>query len=338
MSALEQIARTLVGGARGILAADESIATMSKRLESAGVAPSPEARRDYREILLCTPGLFEWVSGMIFCDETLHQRLRDGTPVPEAAGRHGIEAGIKVDTGVVRLAFSEGETVTEGLDGLRGRLEKYRAMGATFAKWRAVLVPGTSTDRGMAANAHALGRYAALCQEADVVPIVEPEVVMDGDHGLEDCAGITSRVLARVFDELAAAGVSPSAMVLKPNMVVSGGGRSDRDDPEVVAGRTLEVLRARVPEAVPGIAFLSGGQTNDQACANLAAINREAASTGGAPWRLTYSFGRALVSDALRIWAGDPANERAAQEVLAGNCQRASRASLGMDRELAVHG
>jgi fructose-bisphosphate aldolase class I len=320
------------------VAADESIATMSKRLTAVGVVPTPEARRDYREILLCTPALSEWVSGMILCDETLHQKLRNGVPVPQAAGTVGIEAGIKVDVGVSPLAFSEGETVTEGLDGLRRRLAGYRAMGATFAKWRAVLVPGSSTDRGIAANAHALARYAALCQEADVVPIVEPEVLMDGDHGLEECAGVTSRVLAAVFDDLAAAGVSPSAMVLKPNMVISGGDRTGRDAPEVVARWTLELLRARVPEAIPGIAFLSGGQTNEQACANLAAINREAAVTGGVPWRLTFSFGRALVSDALHTWAGDPAKERAAQSILAANCERASRASLGLDTEPVAHG
>ncbi len=338
MSDIQQTASALVAEGRGILAADESITTMSKRLEEAGVTPSPDSRRDYREILLSTPDLFRWVSGVILCDETLRQSFRDGTPVPEAARAVGIHAGIKVDTGVTPLPFSDGETVTEGLDGLRRRLDAYRGLGAVFAKWRAVLHPARTSDRGIAANAHALARYAALCQEAGIVPIVEPEVLMDGDHSIDLCAEVTARVLDRVFDQIAIAGVSTAAMVLKPNMVVGGMDRGQSDDPDDVAQHTIEVTASLVPAAVPGIAFLSGGQSNAQACANLAAINRRARAAGDTPWRLTYSFGRALVSDALHAWRGDPAHEKAAQDALAQNCERASRASSGLDAETVSHG
>jgi fructose-bisphosphate aldolase class I len=337
MSLIASTAVSLVASGRGVLAADESNATMSRRLEDAGVTPSPEARRDYRELLLTTPGLAQWVSGIILCDETLRQSLRDGTPVPEAARRLGIQVGIKVDTGTSPLALTDGELVTEGLDGLRRRLEDYRARGASFAKWRAVLSPASATDRGMTANAHALARYAALCQEAGVVPIVEPEVVMDGDHDQDRCGALTSAMLDRVFTAMFEAGVDPAGMVLKPNMVVSGSCGGERDTAESVAERTVEVMRACVAPEVPGIAFLSGGQSNEQACANLAAINRLAA-VRGCPWRLTFSFGRALVSDALLAWGGMPANEAAAQATLAANCERASRASAGKSADRITHG
>lgn len=327
MPGLQEIADSLVELSKGILAADESVATMSKRLEGAGVQACADARRDYRELLLTTPGLASWVSGIILCDETLRQCLSDGTPVGEAARALGIHPGIKVDTGPKPLPFADGGVVTEGLDGLGARLEEYRELGATFAKWRAVLAPVGLHRRSVEANAHALARYAALCQEAGIVPIVEPEVVMDGSHGVELCETVTSNALEAVFDQIDRMGVDPRGMVLKPNMVISGTDSDDQSKPDEVARRTLGVLRAHVPEAVPGIAFLSGGQTNEQACTNLEAINRAADEEGGSPWRLTFSFGRALVSDALRTWRGAPDKVAAAQGALAANCARASAAT-----------
>ena len=335
MPALRDIAGSMVAPGKGVLAADESIATMSKRLVAAGVPASETARRDYREVLLTTPGLSEWVSGIIFCDETLRQSLAGGTPFAEAARDRDIHVGIKVDTGVTALPFADGAVVTEGLDGLRGRLAEYREIGATFAKWRAVLVPDRFSPRAATANAHALARYAALCQEAGLVPIVEPEVVMDGTHDIGRCEAVTSEMLGTVFEQIELMGADPAGMVLKPNMVVDATGSGTQADPEEVARRTLRALRATVPAAVPGIAFLSGGQSNERACANLAAINAAAAGDGGAPWRLTYSFGRALVSDALHAWRGDPGNVAEAQAALAANCARASAASYPKD---SVHG
>jgi len=327
VTALTDTANALVSTGHGILAADESVATMSKRLEAAGITASEVARRDYRALLLTTPHLADWISGVIFCDETLRQSLADGTPVPEAARALGLQAGIKVDTGVARLPFTDGEVITHGLDGLDARLAEYRAMGATFAKWRGVLAPSGLSQRGVRTNAHVLARYAALCQEAGIVPIVEPEVLMDGDHGIALCEAVTGNVLAAVFEELDRMGVDPRAIVLKPNMVIAGTGQAGPTPPAEVAARTVKVLRAKVPAAVPGIAFLSGGQSNERACANLAAINAQAAGDGGAEWRLTFSFGRALVDDALRTWHGDPAQEAAAQAALAANCARAAAAS-----------
>jgi fructose-bisphosphate aldolase class I len=324
---LRDIAESLVTSGKGVLAADESIATMSKRLEAAGVPASETARRDYRELLLTTAGMNEWVSGIIFCDETLRQSLTGGTSFAGAARDRGIHAGIKVDTGVTALPFADGAVVTEGLDGLRGRLAEYREMGATFAKWRAVLAPDRFSPCAAAANAHALARYAALCQEAGLVPIVEPEVLMDGAHDILRCEAVTSEMLGTVFEQITLMGADPAGMVLKPNMVIDGTGSGANAGREDVARHTLRVLRAAVPAAVPGIAFLSGGQSNERACANLAAINAAAGRDGGAPWRLTYSFGRALVNDALHAWHSDPGNVLAAQAALAANCARASAAS-----------
>jgi fructose-bisphosphate aldolase, class I len=327
MLGLDKVATALVAPGKGILAADESIATMSKRLEAAGVTPSADTRRDYRQLLLTTPGLESWISGIILSDETLGQDLSDGTPFAETATALGIMAGIKVDKGVTPLPFSDGGFVTEGLDGLRGRLDAYRERGAVFAKWRAVLNPAMLHRRTVHANAHALARYAALCQAAGIVPIVEPEVLMDGSHGIAVCQTATTSVLAAVFGELDTLGVDPRGIVLKPNMIVSGTQHEDQAGPAEVARATLQVLTATVPPAVPGIAFLSGGQSNERACANLAAINAQASADESAPWRLTFSFGRALVNDALRTWHGVAGNVYDAQNELARNCQHASEAS-----------
>jgi fructose-bisphosphate aldolase, class I len=326
---LHEVAAALVAPGKGILAADESIATMSKRLEAVGVAPSADTRRDYRRLLLTTPRLDNWVSGIILCDETLGQDLPDGTSFGEAAAARGVMAGIKVDKGVTALPFSDGGSITEGLDGLPGRLAGYRERGAAFAKWRAVFSPARLHQRTVHANAHALARYAALCQVAGIVPIVEPEVLMDGGHGIAVCRAATTRVLDAVFGELDAMGIDPRGIVLKPNIIISGAENEDRAGPAEVARDTLQVLTATVPPAVPGIAFLSGGQSNEQACANLAAINAQPAAGCTPPWRLTFSFGRALVSDALRTWHGLAANAEDAQNKLAANCQRASEASKG---------
>ncbi|GAA0614962.1 fructose-bisphosphate aldolase class I [Sporichthya brevicatena] len=327
MHELATTARRLVRPGHGILAADESIGTMSKRLEAAGVPASEQVRRDYRELLLTTPRLSTWVSGMILCDETLRQSLADGTPFVVAAREREIELGIKVDTGTVPLPFSGGGVVTQGLDGLGGRLAEYREMGATFAKWRAVLEVSRATKRIVKANAHALARYAALCQEAGLVPIVEPEVLMTGRHEIEVCQAVTHKVLGEVFDQLDLLGVDPAGIVLKPNMVVAGDACPVPSPPEEVARRTLKVLRAQLPSAVPGVAFLSGGQSNAQACANLAAVNRLAGEDQAAPWALTFSFGRALVDDALRTWRGNPNAVTGAQNRLAENCARAAAAA-----------
>src|SRR4051812_21614259 len=247
---------------------------MSSRLEAAGVSASATARRDYRALLLTTPGLSSWVSGMILCDETLRQNLADGTSFVAAAQELGIHLGIKVDTGTVPLPFTTGGRITEGLDGLGRRLAEYRELGATFAKWRAVLEPVGTSKRTVIANAQGLARYAALCQDHGIVPIVEPEVLMDGTHELEICQVMTHQVLTEVFAQLDAMGVDPAAIVLKPNMVVAGTKYRTETSPDDVAARTLKVLQATVPASVPGIAFLSGGQSNARACANLTAINQ----------------------------------------------------------------
>lgn len=289
--------------------------------------PTAESRRDYRALLLTTPGLSSWISGIILCDETLGQALPDGTPFAEAASALGVMAGIKVDKGVTPLPSTDGGFVTEGLDGLRGRLEGYRERRAVFAKWRAVFSPARIHRRTVHANAHALARYAALCQDAGIVPIVEPEVLMDGDHSIAVCQAVTASVLEAVFGELDAMGADLRGIVLKPNMVIAGDEHGDQAGSAKVGRSTLQALASAVPASVPGIAFLSGGQSNEQACANLAEINVQAAAAGEAPWRLTFSFGRALVSDALLTWRGVPANTADAQARLAANCQRASEAS-----------
>jgi fructose-bisphosphate aldolase class I len=301
MSTCRQVAAQLVGHGKGILAADESIGTMSSRLEEAGVEPTEENRRAYRELLATAPELSDGVSGMIFCDETLNQQFSDGTPFPQAVDALGILAGIKVDTGAKPCPGLPGEKITEGLDGLPGRLADYAAMGASFAKWRAVF---TITDRGptrgaMSANASALARYAAACQEAELVPIVEPEVVMDGDHSRSRCAEVTAEVHAEVLTQLALLNVDLAGIVLKPNMIIEGQDHPQLSTPEEVAVATVQVLRAW-PDELAGVAFLSGGQPPQRATANLEALQHR-----HTPWPLTFSFGRALVSPALAAWHGD---------------------------------
>ncbi|MGI8536296.1 MAG: class I fructose-bisphosphate aldolase [Mycobacteriales bacterium] len=300
---LHTTAQAMVAPPKGILAADESPGTMNKRLEKVGVEPTETARRDYREMLLTTPGLSASISGIILADETFNQELSDGRDVPKACADAGVLAGIKVDTGAKPLAFAPGETVTEGLDGLRERLTDYAARGAAFAKWRAALALDAQlpTERAVAVSAHALARYAALCQEAGIVPIVEPELLMDGDHGLERCEEATVAVLDTVFAALLAQGVDLAGIVLKPNMVVAGAKCATQPSVADVAAANMRVLLKHVPEAVPGIAFLSGGQPPEVATEHLAAIAAETT-----PWRITFSFGRALVDPALRAWAGDP--------------------------------
>lgn len=294
-------AASMVEAGKGILAADESIGTMSSRLEKVGVAPTEENRRAYREMLVTTPGLANGVSGVILCDETLRQSFADGTPFPAGMQKLGLLAGIKVDTGAKPLAGAPGETVTEGLDGLRDRLAEYAELGAGFAKWRAVINIGENmpSERARHANAHALARYAALCQEAGIVPIVEPEVMMDGSHSIGVCADVTSAVLADVFTELRRFGVLLEGIVLKPNMVLPGKDSAENPGPDEVAEATVNVLRDVVPASVAGIAFLSGGQSASAASANLSAMQKLTA-----PWPLTFSFGRALVAPALEAWVG----------------------------------
>jgi fructose-bisphosphate aldolase class I len=308
-------AAELVRSGRGILAADESVPTMNGRLARAGVPGTAGNRRAYRDMLVTTPYLCEGVSGVILCDETFRQRVRDGRTFPEALTARGLLPGIKVDAGTTPLAgAAPGERVTEGLDGLRERLAEYVRLGARFAKWRAVFAVGAGTPswQAMRANAHALARYASLCQEAGLAPVVEPEVLMDGAHTASRCAAVTSAVLFSVLTELQDSGVALEAVVLKPNMVLPGAGSGEPAAPAQVAERTVQVLGAVVPGQVAGIAFLSGGQAPAAATANLAALQRVAA-----PWPLTFSFGRALVDPALAAWRGEPGRVADGQRALA---------------------
>ncbi|TDQ62729.1 fructose-bisphosphate aldolase class I [Actinomycetospora succinea] len=320
-SELRATAARLVAGGRGILAADESPRTMSRRLEDAGVAPTEEHRRAYRELLLTGEDLAAGVSGVILCDETLRQYLADGRPFPAALAGAGIQTGIKVDTGTVPLEGGEdGETLTGGLDGLADRVAEYVALGAEFAKWRAVLHLGAGrpSSRALEANADALASYARTCQDGGLVPIVEPEILSAGGHRIEVCAAATARTLATVSRALNRAGVDPAAMVLKPNMVTAGEGARQTAGPAEVARATVDTLVATMPAELAGVAFLSGGQPSAIAAANLAAIRRR-----GGPWPLTFSFGRALVSPALLAWRGDPAAVDAGREALRREVDRA---------------
>ncbi|MDQ6873778.1 MAG: fructose-bisphosphate aldolase class I [Actinomycetota bacterium] len=316
----------MVEPGRGILAADESNPTMNSRLDKVGLEATPEVRRNYREMLLTAADLDSSISGVILYDETVRQQAADGRPFIELVTAAGIIPGIKVDTGAKPLAGADGEKVTEGLDGLAERLEEYVGMGARFAKWRAVITIGNGLPSAKAVhvNAHALARYAALCQAAGLVPIVEPEVMMTGDHDLARCEQVTTSTLRAVFDELAAQDVLLEGMVLKPNMVVPGES-AGAVPAEAVAEATLRCLYRSVPAAVPGIAFLSGGQSDGDATAHLQAMN----SMGRHPWALTFSFGRALVSAALENWHGDPAHVDAGQQALLARARANAAASTG---------
>jgi fructose-bisphosphate aldolase class I len=311
---LAATARALVAKHRGILAADESSGTIAKRFNSIKLESTEENRRGYREMLFTAPGAGEFISGVILYDETLRQRTKAGVPFPAYLSEHGMIPGIKVDTGAKPLAGFPGETITEGLDGLRERLAEYRKLGARFAKWRAVIDIGTGIPSAYAidANAQALSRYAALCQEADIVPIVEPEVLMDGSHSLQRCEEVTNAVLQRVFGHLHAARILLEGMLLKPNMVIAGKKCAEQAPAEQVAEATLRTLRRHVPSAVPGIAFLSGGQSPTEATLHLSLMN----AAGPAPWALTFSYGRALQETALRAWGGNPAAFAAGQKAL----------------------
>jgi len=308
---LAATAAALVAPGRGILAADESSGTIEKRFRSIQVESTEEHRRAYRELLFTTEGAAEFVSGVICYDETLRQTAADGTPLPQVLSGRGIIPGIKVDKGTTGLAGFAGEKVTEGLDGLAGRLATYRDLGARFTKWRAVITIGEHipTAGCITANAEALARFAACSQEAGLVPIVEPEVLMDGDHTIQRCDQVTREVQAEVFAALRRMRVRLDGMLLKPNMVLSGSGCPTQAGVTEVAERTVACLRDTVPASVPGIVFLSGGQSDEAATAHLNAMNR----LGGVPWQLSFSYGRALQAPALKAWKGEPANAPAAQ-------------------------
>jgi fructose-bisphosphate aldolase class I len=302
---LSTTARAIVAKNRGILAADESTSTIKKRFDSIKLESTEESRRTYREMLFTAPGAQEYISGVILYDETLRQKTKDGVAFPTYLSQHGMLPGIKVDLGAKPLAGFPGETITEGLDGLRERFNEYYKLGAKFAKWRAVIDIGSGipTLYAIDANAEALARYAALCQESGIVPIVEPEVLMDGDHTLARCEEVTNLVLDRVFSHLFAARIFLEGMILKPNMVIPGKKSSQKASPEQVAEATVRTLKRQVPAAVPGIAFLSGGQGPVEATLHLSLMH----AAGPLPWGLTFSYGRALQEDALNAWGGKTA-------------------------------
>jgi fructose-bisphosphate aldolase class I len=324
---LKDTAKLLFADYKGLLAMDESTGTCNKRFEKLGIPQTVEARRAYRELIVTTPGLGESIGGAILYDETIRQQKSDGTPFVKVLIAAGITPGIKVDTGAKELAGHPGEKVTEGLDGLRDRLQEYFQMGARFAKWRAVIAIGCGLPSWgcIEANAHALARYAALCQEAGLVPVVEPEVIMDGDHALEECSVVTDEVLRRVFTELIAQGVMLEGMVLKPNMVLPGLACTIQPTLEEVADATVNCFLRAVPAAMPAIAFLSGGQPAELASARLNAMNVRFKSR--LPWALAFSFARAIQQPALEIWNGRQVNVAAAQQALyhRARCNRAAR-------------
>ena len=328
---LEDIAQRMVSPGKGILAADESSGTIKKRFDSIGVESTEETRRDYREMLFrAEQAMRDYISGVILFDETIRQRAADGTPLVEIIAGTGAVPGIKVDKGAKALPFSDGEKVTEGLDGLRERLQEYYGLGARFAKWRAVIDigPGRPSHNCINANAHALARYAALCQEQNIVPIVEPEVLMDGPvatHDIDTCETVTTWTLKTVFQELYYAGVRLEGIVLKPNMVIAGNKAERQASPQEVAERTVKVLKDCVPAAVPGIAFLSGGQSDELATEHLSLINQ----IGDLPWKVTSSYGRALQAAALKAWGGKRENVAQAQAAFAHRARMNGLAASG---------
>lgn len=325
---LTEVAYALVEPGRGILAADESTSTIKKRFDAIGVENTEDNRRAYRELLFRSESAMrENISGVILFDETIRQNAVDGTPLVKLIQDAGSIPGIKVDAGAKPLPFCPGETVTEGLDGLRERLQEYYALGARFAKWRAVIdiADGIPTWTAVKVNAHALARYAALCQECDIVPIVEPEVLMDGDHDIQRCADVTEWVLKTVYAELYEQRVILEGTVLKPNMVVPGKKCPTKASVEEVAERTIQVLERCVPVAVPGIAYLSGGQSDEEATAHLDAMNK----IGGFPWHMTFSYGRALQAAPQKAWSGKKENVPAAQKAFAHRARMNGLASQG---------
>jgi fructose-bisphosphate aldolase class I len=324
---LHATAKALVSAGKGILAADESDATIKKRFDTIGVESNEERRRSYREMLFTTPGVEAYISGVILFDETIRQSAADGTPFPQLLASNGILPGIKVDNGAKPLALTDGETITEGLDGLRARLEEYRGLGARFAKWRATYSIGDRlpSEYCIWTNAHALARYAALCQEAGLVPIVEPEVLQDGSHTIERSHHVTALVLDAVYRELFDQRVDVFGTLLKPNMVLSGYDASNRAGLDEVADVTLNCLYKHVPAAVPGIVFLSGGQSDEDATSHLNAMN----ARGPHPWELSFSYGRALQAPALKAWVGKPNNVDAAQRAYYHRAKMNSAARTG---------
>ena len=328
LAELNRVAKAMVAPGKGILAADESGGTITKRFTAIGVESTESSRRDYRELLFrAAKAMSDRISGVILFDETIRQKAADGTPLVTVIEKAGSIPGIKVDKGTKPLPFSPGETITDGLDGLRERLIEYRDLGAKFCKWRAVIDigPGIPSYNCINANAHALARYAALCQEENLVPIVEPEVLMDGDHEIGRCEEVTEFVLKTVFQELYYARVKLEGMVLKPNMVVPGKKSAKQASDTEIAERTLRVLKACVPAAVPGIAFLSGGQSDVEATARLNATNR----IGDLPWRLSFSYGRALQAAPQKAWSGKAENKSAAQAAFAHRAEMNGLATLG---------
>jgi fructose-bisphosphate aldolase, class I len=323
---LNRVANAMVTPGKGLLAADESAGTIKKRFEVIGVECTEDNRRDYRELLFRSKGMAN-ISGVILFDETIRQKAKDGTPLVKIIEQAGALPGIKVDRGTHPLPFCPGEVVTEGLDGLRERLIEYRGLGAKFAKWRAVINIGAGipTYACVNANAHALARYAALCQDQDIVPIVEPEVLMDGDHDVDRCAEVTEFVLKTVYEQLYYARVKLEGAVLKPNMVVAGKKCARQTSVAQVAEKTIRVLKECVPAAVPGIAFLSGGQSDLDATARLDAMNK----IGGLPWKLSFSFSRALQAAPQKAWSGKAENVPAAQQAFGHRAQMNGLASLG---------
>ncbi len=324
---LQEAAQYLVADGKGILAADESTGTCTKRFDALGIESTADSRRDYRAMLFTTPGLGDSVAGVILYDETIRQSTADGIPLTKVLLDNGIYPGIKVDTGAMDLAGHPGEKITEGLDGLRGRLAEYAKMGARFAKWRAVITIGAGTPSSacLISNAEALARYASLCQEAGIVPIVEPEVLMDGDHDIDLCDEVTTAAWNTLFDALKMHSVFLPGILLKPSMIISGKAAEKRADAHEVAERTFRGLLDCVPASVPGVVFLSGGQSPEEATEHLRIMN----TLGDKPWKLSFSYGRALQQPALNAWKGDNANAAAAQALLKERCDANSAAALG---------
>ena len=325
---IEDIAKKMVIPGKGILAADESSGTIKKRFDTINVESNEENRRNYRELLFRTKNAMEnYISGVILFDETLRQESKDGTPLVNIISDSGSLPGIKVDAGAKDLALNTNEKITEGLDGLRERLKEYYSIGAKFAKWRAVITIDSSipSDLCINANAHALARYAALCQENEIVPIVEPEVLMDGNHTIENCYDVTKKTLEVVFKELSDHGVNLKGICLKPNMIIDGSLQTEKSSKISIAEKTIECFKDTVPDEVPGIVFLSGGQSEVEATENLDQMNK----IGGFPWNLSFSYGRALQASALKVWSGEKNNEELASNAFEHRARMNSLATLG---------